>query len=233
MSNDLYFIPIIAKALDQKDTEESLKKAFKKIKSLGSMPEYEQGFQQFQQFMDVVARKQETDALDADLVSELIIDLATDGFEGSDEDKQNALSIIKSHPRLKKEYDQLVTDIEQLNQRPPGVEVSISRENKDFKSVTFMEVPGSKTIDKITEGIYNIAFATGELIWEGKLTAQDLIWVEAYPGRSFDLAADTTGLKPEPTKEISVFDGDIIIRVFAGLENGRVEIIINAMKDSQ
>jgi hypothetical protein len=233
MSNDLYFIPIIAKALDQKDTKESLKKAFEKIKSLGSMPEYEQGFQQFQQFMDVAARKQETDTLDADLVSELIIDLATDGFEGSDEDKQNALSIIKSHPRLKKEYDQLVTDIEQLNQRPPGVEVSISRENKGFKSVTFMEVPGSKTIDKIAAGVYNIAFATGELIWEGKLTAQDLIWVEAYPGRSFDLAADTTGLKPEPTKEISVFDGNILIRVFAGLESGRIEITINTMKDSQ
>ena len=143
------------------------------------------------------------------------------------------LSIIKSHPRLKKEYEQLVTDIEQLNRRPPGIEVSISHDNKSFKSVRFMEVPGSKTIDKIAVGVYNIAFATGELIWEGKFTMQDLIWSEAYPGRSFALAADTPGPKPEPTKEISVFDGDIIIRVFAGLESGRIEITINAVKDSQ
>ena len=233
MSNDLYFIPIIAKALDQKDTKESLKKAFDKIKSLGSKPEYEQGFQQFQQFMDVVARKQETDTLDADLVSELIIDLATDGFEGSDEDKQRALSIIKSNPRLRKEYDQLVTDIEQLNRRPAGVEISISRDNKWFKSVTLMEIPGSKGIDRIAAGIYNISFATGQVIWEGELTVEDLVWAKAYPGRNFDLAADTTGLKPEPTKEISVFDGEITIQVFPSVESGSMKITINKIRDSQ
>jgi len=236
MSNDMYFMQIIAKALEQKDSEKSLKQAFDEIKSLGSKPGYEQGFRQFQRFMDTIsdqAGKKETDTLDADLVSELIVDLATDFFEGSDEDKQRALSIIKSHPRLREEYDQLVADIEQLNRRPVAVEVSISRDNKWFKSVTFMEIPGSKGVNRIAAGVYNIAFAAGQVIWEGKLTVEDLVWSKAYPGRNFDLAADTTGLKPEPTKEISVFDGEITIQIFPSVESGSMKITINKIRDSQ
>ena len=236
MSNDMYFIQIIAKALEQKNSEESLKQAFDEIKSLGSEPGYEQGFRQFQRFMDTIndqAGKKEKDTLDADFVSELIVDLATDFFEGSDEDKQRALSIIKSNPRLREEYDQLVTDIEQLNRRPAGVEISISRDNKWFKSVTLMEIPGSKGIDRIAAGIYNISFATGQVIWEGELTVEDLVWAKAYPDRPFDLAADTTGLKPEPTKEISVFDGEITIQIFPSIESGSMKITINKIRDSQ
>ena len=51
MSDDLYFIPIIAKALQQKDTEQALLQAFEQIKSLGRKPQYQQGLAQFEQFM--------------------------------------------------------------------------------------------------------------------------------------------------------------------------------------
>lgn len=236
MSNDLYFIPIIAKALEQKNTEQSLKHAIEKIKSLGTMPEYKQGYEQFEQFMDIVnkhvKKKASDDLSEIDLIMELIIDLATDTFEGSDEDKQKALSIIKSHPQWQKEYDQLVAEIEELNQRPEGVEISVSRENEPLKSVTFVKIPGSKTIDNITAGGYNISFAIGRLIWKGELAEQDLIWTKAYPGKPLELAADTTERKAKPTKEISVFNGKVIIRVFAGLESGRIEITMNTSEDS-
>ena len=235
MNNDLYFIEIISKAFEQKDTEVSLKQAFDKIKSLGSKPEYEQGFRQFRQFMDIVnthAKKKEKDTLNADLVSKLIIDLATDGFEGSDQDKQKALDIIKSNLAWRKEYDQLVADIELLNRRPPGIEVSVSCDDKPFKSLIFTEIPGSKTIDRITAGLYNIIFASGRTIWKGEIAEQAIVWASAYPGRPFDLAADTTGKRPEPTKEISLFDGEIIIQIFPSIESGSMKITINKAGDT-
>lgn len=108
----------------------------------------------------------------------------------------------------------------------------VFRENEPHKSVTFSKVPGSKTIDNITTGGYNISFATGRLIWKGELTEKDLIWTEAYPGKPFELAADTTERKAQPTKEIRVFDGKITIRVYAGLESGRIEITMNTFEDS-
>ena len=119
MSNELYFISIIAKALEQKDTEGSLKQAFEEIQSLGAKPEYGQGFQQFQQFMDTVNKQVKkrgaNDRLKTEIAKQLIVELATDTFEGTDEDKRKALSIIKSNPQWREEYDQLVTEIEELS----------------------------------------------------------------------------------------------------------------------
>ena len=119
MGNELYFISIIAKALKQKDTEQSLKQAFEEIESLGIKPGYEQGFEQFQQFMNTVneqtKKKGTGDQLRTEIAKQLIVELATDTFEGTDEDKRKVLSIIKSNPQWRKEYDQLVTEIEELS----------------------------------------------------------------------------------------------------------------------
>ncbi len=187
--------------------------------------------------MDVVSKRVEKkrsgEALRVELARELIIDLASDAFEGSAEDKRKALSIIRSNPQWRKEYDQLVGEIEELSQIPEGVEISVSRENKPLKSVTFLKLPGSETIDNVTPGHYNIAFATGRLIWEGELTEQDLIWVKAYPGKPFEMAADTTEREAKPTKQISAFEDQINIEVFAGIESGRMTITMNAARDSQ
>jgi uncharacterized protein YaaR (DUF327 family) len=237
MSNELYFISIIAKALQEKDTEQSLKQAFKQIKSLGTRPGYEQGFEQFQRFMDTVNEHVETGVPDSqfrdELAKELIVELATDTFEGSSKDKKKALDIIRSNPRWQEEYDKLVNEIEELSQVPEAVEIVISRDNEPFKSVTFDDVPGSKTIERITAGLYKISFASGQTIWEGKLGEQDLVWARAYPGRPFDLAADTTGRQPKPVKQISLFDGDIIISIYPSIESGSMNITINKIMDTE
>ena len=236
MSNELYFISIIAKALQQKDTEQSLRQAFEEIESLGTRPGYEQGYRQFQQFMDTVNKEAKNKTADSplrdEITKELIVELATDTFEGSDEDKNKALRIIKSNPQWKDEYDKLVGEIEELSRFPEAVEIIISRDNKPFKSLTFDDIPGSKTIDGIMAGLYDISFASGQSIWKGQLTRQSTVWAEAYPGRPFDLAADTEGKRPEPAKQMELFDGDIIIRIYPSIESGSMKITINAVKDS-
>jgi len=235
MSNDLYFIPIIAKALQQKDTEVSLGRAFDQIKSLGQKQDYQRGYQQFQRFMDTVnshVKKNESDLLEVHTVRALMTELATGTFEGSDEEKQMALRIIQSRPQWQAEYDRLIAEIEQLHQAPEGIGISIFRENELVKSLTFKEIPDSKTIDNIIPGGYNIALATGRTIWQGQLTEQDLVWTEAFPDKALRLSADTGEPEGEPTQEFSIFDGEIILRVFAGLETGRVEITMKLSGDS-
>jgi hypothetical protein len=236
MSNELYFISIIAKALQQKDTEQSLRQAFEEIESLGTSPGYEQGYKQFQQFMGTVNKGAKNKTSDSqfrdEIAKELIVELATDTFEGSEEDKNKALHIIKSNPQWKDEYDKLVGEIEELSRFPEAVEILILRDNKSFKSVTFDDIPGSKTIDGIMAGLYDISFTSGKSIWKGQLTRQSTVWAEAYPGRPFDLAADTEGKVPEPAKQITLFDGDIIIQIYPSIESGSMKITINAVKDS-
>ena len=236
MSNNLYFIKIIAKALSRRETGESLKQAFEEIKSLGSRPEYKQGFRQFKRFMNVIkdhVKKKHSNTLETDLISEMIIDMATDNFDGNDEDKQELLNIIKSYPQLQKEHDQFIAEIKGLSRKPKGIGISVSHGNRIIGSITFADIPASKAIDNITPGIYIATFNTGRLIWKGELTGQDLVWYKAYPGKPVKLAADTGQRKANPTREISLFNGEIIIRVFAGIESGRIVITLNDPGDSK
>ena len=230
MSDDLYFIPIIAKALQQKDTEQALLQAFEQIKSLGRKPQYQQGLAQFEQFMASAnshAKKNESDLLETSVVGELITELATDTFEGSAEEKQLALDIIQSRSEWKEEYDRFIADIEEFHRASTGIVISVARENRALGSVKFTQNCGPKTMDNIVSGSYTMSLATGRVIWQGELTERDVIWTEAFPSQALELAADTGEPKGEPTQEISIFDGEIILRVFPGLESGRIEITMN------
>ena len=178
MNNDLYFIPIIAEALKQKDHEGSLRLAFDQIKSLGEQQPYVIGFEQFKRFMAVVEAKQSNNHAglsEANMVNTFLASLATDTFEGSEDERQKALSLIRSQPQWRLEYDTLVGETRWLNRRPASIGITIFRENREFASVIYEDIPDSKTIDVITPGRYRIFFVTGRLIWEGEFTEQDLI----------------------------------------------------------
>ena len=231
MSHELYFIAIIAQALEQQATQESLRQAFAEIEALGEKPGYEQGFQQFRQFMDAVNRQGKTTDSDpppgTELAQELIVALATESFTGSDADKKKALSLIQANPQWREEYNQLLAEIAELSQIPEAVEISVFHENTLMQSLRFTGLPGTQGIDRVTAGSYTITDATGRVIWEGQLGAEELLWAQAYPGKPVKLAAETAKASPPPTKEIRLFDVEIIIRVFAGIESGRMELTMN------
>ena len=229
MNNDLYFIPIIAEALRQKDPEGALRRAFDRIKLLGEQQPYVIGFEQFESFMAIVEAKRSTDHAglsEANMVSTFLADLATDMFEGSEDERQKALSLIRSQPQLRREYDTLVGEIQWLNRRPAGISITIFRENREFDLVLYEKIPDSKTVEDISPGHYRVTFTTGRLIWEGEFTERDLLWTRAFPGKPLRLAADTVQEKDRPTREIITLDGEMVIRVFAGIESGRIEITI-------
>jgi len=235
MNDHLYFIPILAKALQQRDPEQSLRQAFDRIYSLGSQSCYALGFEQFKRFMATVIAHHKSNQNRRFVdhgVNMLIVELVSEMFEGSDEERQEALSVIQSQPQWRKEYDDFTTEIKLLSERPEGIGISIYRENESFQSVQFSEIPGVKSIDGVTAGRYRICFSTGRLIWEGNLSERDLIWTLAFPRQPLELAADTEEREGHPTKELSALSGEISIRVFAGLECGKMRITLNASRDS-
>ena len=71
MSDDLYFIPIIVQALQQRNPEESLRQAFDKIRYIGLQPRYKLGLEQFDRFMATVKahlKKGETKLLETKVI---------------------------------------------------------------------------------------------------------------------------------------------------------------------
>ncbi|NQU75472.1 MAG: hypothetical protein HQ546_04040, partial [Planctomycetes bacterium] len=58
MSDEMYFMPIIARALRQADPEPAMRDALERIESMGREPLYSDGYQQFLRFMAVAGEEQ-------------------------------------------------------------------------------------------------------------------------------------------------------------------------------
>ena len=66
-----------------------------------------------------------------------------------------------------------------------------------------------------------MSLSTGRRLWEGILTRSDLL----CEGRPLALAADENGLAGEPAREIAMLSGEIVVKVYRGLESGVLEIV--------
>ena len=83
-----------------------------------------------------------------------------------------------------------------------------------------------KEFRNVTPDHYAARMDTGRIIWQGELTEKELIWSAAFPGQALELAADTGEPAARMTREITLLNGELIIRVFPGAESGRLELRI-------
>jgi len=224
MDNYLYFIPLLARALQQADSGPALKQAFAEIERLGRQPEYEQGYRQFRRFMVTGARSRpsgEGDVPDLGFIHWLISELATGTLDGDQGARRAALELIRSQPKWQEEYEQLCCDLDRPA-RP--TDVLVTREDEPIGTITFEDPAGAGSVGNIVPGRYSLALDTGRVIWEGPLSKRDLLWAHAYPDHPLELAADTGETSCPPTREFSLLDGELTLRVYAGVEGGRLEL---------
>ena len=219
MNNNLFFVPIIAVALQSSYVKRALRDAFREIKKKGSEQRYAQGYLNFELFMQEVYNRYQVTATDH--VRELIAMLGTGMFEGPLQEKESLLNIINSYPDWKAEYEAFcrMEAHEDLTQDFPVI--AVLSEKGLVKEITFTKVLGCESVGDILPGKYVIKLVnTDWIIWEGQLTAEELISPEAHKSENLPLAA---GAIP-PTGEIVLLGGDLILRKYAGTENGRIEI---------
>lgn len=182
MNDDLYFLPMIAQALQQPDPGVALRDAFGRIRALGHEPRYRRGYKQFLVFLDMATQTNREGA--GEPVAELV---------------EGAL-------------------------RPLTMDVLVERDG-DLVSTCSLEMPpAARTVDGIVAGTYLLRLDTGRVIWEGRLADEDLLWTRAFPKRPLRVAADTGEPRRHMTREIPLLDGTLILRVFAGVESGAMEI---------
>ena len=229
MSNNLYFLPIITKALEQQDSKDALKKAFESIKRLGRKEEYREGYTQFESFMDSAIQQknlsqEQLELLGPEIIREIIIDLASGTFRGDEDEMKSALEMIRSNKRWQEAYEKTVEELQSTLDIEMPIEFMVERESNHLGTISLNEIPDSGSISNIEPGNYIIKLDTGRVLWEGKLSGKDVLWTEAFPGRALDLAADTGGMERVPSREIRLLEGELIIRIFPGMEAGRIEI---------
>ena len=59
---------------------------------------------------------------------------------------------------------------------------------------------------------------------EGRLESEELLWRHAFPGTGFPAAAATGRTGRRPTSQADLLAGTLLLRVYAGLEGGTMEI---------
>jgi len=182
MDNDLFFIPLIADALCQKDVPSALREAFRRIQQMGREPRWEAGYRQFLTFMASV--------------------------RGS----------------------QSLLEAEDLD-RAPVLELLVERDGTLVATVPVSRQPDSRVVGGIAPGLYRLKLDTGRLVWEARLTPSDVVWARAFARRPLPMAADTGTPVGQPTREATLLDGALRVRVFAGIEEGSLEITFGPWKD--
>ena len=183
MRDDLFFIPMIARVLEERDPRRALRDVLARIQAMGREARYRRGHEQFLRFMDAAR--------------------ATPGGELSAE----------AWARVLEETD-----------RP--LSCGIELETDGVPVAGYVLKPGGETwsVAGIRPGRYRLKLETGLVLWEGRLAERDLVWSQAFPGQALRLAADTEESAQRPTREVGLLEGAVVLRVFAGVEAGTMEI---------
>lgn len=225
--NNLYFIPMIARALKSANPKKAMHEVFDEIRQLGARPEYAEGFLLFIEFTKAFLEPSDTTSENwiqhiRDAVDRLMYDLATHTFIGSKEQEKALLAAFRKMPEWRAEYERVSKEAEGFlsHEQPIGVEVL--RMDQILGTFALSELP--TTLFSIRPGRYVVRFSNGRVLWEGDLTKEDVIWAFAYPAMDLPMAAETESAQQTPTRSISLLNGELLIRVFAGLETGELTI---------
>jgi len=223
MNEDLYFVPIICEALQEQDAPAALGRAFKKIEDLGRDPAYQHGHRQFIQFMETVrsqAQGQEAEA--PEFAQELLTALAS---ITSDEDLRKHLTMLaERYPTERQQLSALLVRIDEAYKRTGLPSVLLDLQDEVAAAFRFDEATRVASARNVRPGQYELKLDTGRVLWAGALTERDLLWSAAFPGQPFELAADSGQVPSQPTRQIELLDGALVMRIYAGLEGGVVEL---------
>ena len=221
MNKNLYFIEIFNTAFQQADPKVALRNAFEQIQHLGRQKQFRDGFCNFERFMEQVSKYRKL--RETDSVRQLITEIATETFSGTEKQRRAVVESIAFDSEVKAEYEKVCRQVCRDCCKQTAV-IQFFRDKLLIGEMTFSEAVGRKTIGRILPGDYTLKLDTGRVVWQGNLSGQDLIWIEAFGTRKLDLAAETSGIKRLPVRSETLLDGDMILRTFAGIESGTIEI---------
>ena len=227
MTEDLFFVPIIAGALRATAPQEALRDAFERIHMLGRQEVYRTGYTHFRQFMSAVAQT---------------VDGTRDGRDGSMGEDTAALLIdpdVKAIEQMGKALDgnapvpaelwqdlqrQMSPALRSVMGTAPGPGIILEREGAVVDTCAPNRLGQDWVIDGITPGRYVLQLDTGRVLWDEQLDERDLVWAVAFPGEPLRMAADTGQEAGRPTRRANLLAGSIILCVFSGVETGSISI---------
>ena len=223
----LYFIPILSRALRSDQPEQAMKEAFDEVRALGLKPGYENGYSQFQEFVKAALEPSEPDSplvlhRIREAIYRLMYALAANTFEGSEEQKKLLISEFEKDSEWSSEYHKIREEFEDSTNLESQLSFEILKDGQSFGSYPIGDEP--LIIKGISIGVYTIRLSNGRVLWEDRLTREDVLWTYAFPDKELPMAAETEPLEKTPAWAISLLEGEFVMRIFPGLESAMISI---------
>ena len=227
--NNLYFIPILAKAFEGPDRTAAFKNALSEIVRLGESAEYKKGFEQFEQFIASGIQSLSEDSDDytglRDMaLQSLLTMLASETFDGPEEVRKSLIKRIQANPELSRRYQELLEELSPANE--PPLEVELYKNDQLLSAKSLPSEQQSVSFDQIEPGNYSIRLSNGRVLWEGNIEAKDVIWELAYPEKEYPMAAATEKDESNQTKSIKLLKREMSLNFYAGMESGRIALFL-------
>ena len=223
MTENLYFVPIIERAMGEPDAATALKKAFCEIELKGVQERYVEGYSNFELFMDIACSHHEVVVINC--IRRLIAEMSLGTFGGPEQERRLLLDIVSSRPDWKEEYEAFCRQYAPENPvQSRSAAIEVSHNGRVIGELVFDNVPGCKSMGGIVPGHYVVKLLnTGWTIWRGELTAPELILGEAFSDRDLRLAAGEN--EEQATGEMDLLNnGEIVLRTYAGIESGSIKV---------
>lgn len=215
MNNDLYFIPLLMQAAGRADLAEGFRQAIRAIIALGMDKRFRSAYAQFLLFMDIVA------------AAHSVQDRAPSGVSiplGATDGTRALLEELAACPELAEAWESIKHDLERSPYPAVRIEFLLRRNDGAIEWFLLSRDQRNGEVTELMPGSYELLLASGQVLWEGELTAQDLLLAYARPEEPLRIAADTGSTVERSTREITLLDGEIVVRIFAGLMTGRMEV---------
>jgi hypothetical protein len=229
MNRDLFFIPILAEALQSRDAGDGLRSAFSRIEVLGRLPAHRTGLRQFRMFMSAAARHRatgESDALETPIMQQLILELAAGALDEFPIEREFVAQVVRARAHWQRACDELRREGSVTEIRGGALGLVLRREGHIIKTIRLSPEAPLANVGEIGPGAYCLELDGGRVIWSRQLGKQELLWWAANSADPLELAADShiprTGRAP--TSEDRAADGFLLVRIFAGVDYGRMEI---------
>ena len=123
--------------------------------------------------------------------------------------------------------EQVSSDISQATDRSLPGDIFIECDGRRVAACSLKDSTTVQIIGGLKPGLCHVRFETGLLLWHGVVTDEDVLWAKAFPGLPLEMAAETDEAKRRPTRTIDLPESGLVIRLYAGIETGFIEIEVN------
>ncbi|MCO6438477.1 MAG: hypothetical protein J5J06_15410 [Phycisphaerae bacterium] len=223
MNDDLFFVPILAEAVESAAPTTALKQAFETMRLKVCAPETSNGLRQWRELVEAATAK--LDEHERMAIADAAIWMAIARLCGEDEETEGA-HIGPRHvgPAARGREDlNMMRTLRAVGRRRGSTFLVVQRESRPVASWC-LDPMDRTSFDGVRPGIYSFRLDTGRVLWSGAITETELIWDSAFPNRPLPMAADSTLFSTTPTKTIPLTVAPIAIAVYPGMEAGTLQL---------